>query len=106
MGVWRFSISLCGASHLGSGGYVASQALGKNWYEPLLTQRHICLLGRSVDLTKLLTQRLNKLQRQSIDVAIARCALALRLNDPIYAMKCAGQSQGALPFACYRHCFA
>ena len=50
----------------------AARALGKSWYETLLSQRSINLLGRSVDLAHLLGQRLNTMLRQSIETAIAR----------------------------------
>ncbi|XP_046852032.1 cytoplasmic FMR1-interacting protein 2-like isoform X2 [Xenia sp. Carnegie-2017] len=43
-----------------------------NLYETLLKQRHVQLLGRSIDLNRLLTQRINTAMLKSIDVAIAR----------------------------------
>lgn len=43
-----------------------------NRYETLLRQRHVQLLGRSIDLNKLITQRLNNAMIKSLDCAIAR----------------------------------
>eukprot|EP01114_Cavostelium_apophysatum_P018213 TRINITY_DN5592_c0_g1_i1.p1 TRINITY_DN5592_c0_g1~~TRINITY_DN5592_c0_g1_i1.p1 ORF type:complete len:1338 (-),score=458.14 TRINITY_DN5592_c0_g1_i1:118-4131(-) len=44
----------------------------KSRYEVLLKQRHIHLLGRSIDLNNLITQRMNTYLRQNIDHAISR----------------------------------
>ena len=41
-------------------------ALGKDWYLPLTSLRHAKILGRSVDLSRLLTQRMNAMIRQSL----------------------------------------
>ncbi|XP_048589343.1 cytoplasmic FMR1-interacting protein 2-like [Nematostella vectensis] len=43
-----------------------------NRYESLLQQRHVQLLGRSIDLNKLVTQRLNGFMTRSLDYAISR----------------------------------
>ncbi|CAH3019681.1 unnamed protein product [Porites evermanni] len=43
-----------------------------NRYETLLKQRHVQLLGRSIDLNKLITQRLNNAMIRSLDCAIGR----------------------------------
>ena len=50
----------------------AASALGKSWYETLLQQRSVNLIGRSVDLAQLLGQRMNTMLRQSIETAVAR----------------------------------
>lgn len=41
-------------------------------YETLLKQRHVQLLGRSIDLNKLICQRINASMHKSLEVAIAR----------------------------------
>lgn len=41
-------------------------------YESILKQRHIRLLGRSVDLNLLISQRINTYLRQNIDFAISK----------------------------------
>lgn len=43
-----------------------------NRYETLLKQRHVQLLGRSIDLNKLITQRINSDFLKSLELAIAR----------------------------------
>lgn len=43
-----------------------------NRYETLLKQRHVQLLGRSIDLNKLITQRINANMHKSIELAISR----------------------------------
>lgn len=43
-----------------------------NRYETLLKQRHIQLLGRSIDLNKLIAQRINAALQKSLDLAISR----------------------------------
>ncbi|XP_076048811.1 cytoplasmic FMR1-interacting protein Sra-1 isoform X2 [Oratosquilla oratoria] len=43
-----------------------------NRYETLLKQRHVQLLGRSIDLNKLICQRINASMHKSLEIAIAR----------------------------------
>lgn len=43
-----------------------------NRYETLLKQRHVQLLGRSIDLNKLITQRINAEMQKSLDLAICK----------------------------------
>ncbi|ROT84477.1 putative cytoplasmic FMR1-interacting protein [Penaeus vannamei] len=43
-----------------------------NRYDTLLKQRHVQLLGRSIDLNKLICQRINSSMHKSLEVAIAR----------------------------------
>ncbi|XP_078682479.1 cytoplasmic FMR1-interacting protein 2-like isoform X4 [Branchiostoma floridae x Branchiostoma belcheri] len=43
-----------------------------NRYETLLKQRHVQILGRSVDLNRLITQRISTAMQKSLDVAIGR----------------------------------
>lgn len=43
-----------------------------NRYETLLKQRHVQLLGRSIDLNKLITQRINANMQNSLELAISR----------------------------------
>jgi len=43
-----------------------------NRYETLLKQRHVQLLGRSVDLNRLICQRINNSLQKSLDLAISR----------------------------------
>ncbi|XP_065556681.1 cytoplasmic FMR1-interacting protein-like isoform X2 [Artemia franciscana] len=43
-----------------------------NRYETLLKQRHVQLLGRSIDLNRLITQRINQAVSKSLDLAISR----------------------------------
>lgn len=43
-----------------------------NRYETLLKQRHVQLLGRSIDLNKLITQRINADMHKSLELAISR----------------------------------
>ena len=50
----------------------ARRTIGKSWYETLLQQRNVTLIGRSVDLAQLLGQRMNTMLRQSIETAVAR----------------------------------
>ena len=41
-------------------------------YVTLLRQRHVQLLGRSIDLNRLVCQRINNSLQKSLDLAIAR----------------------------------
>ena len=41
-------------------------------YVTLLRQRHVQLLGRSIDLNRLVCQRINNSLQRSLDLAIAR----------------------------------
>ncbi|XP_071951857.1 cytoplasmic FMR1-interacting protein 2-like isoform X1 [Antedon mediterranea] len=43
-----------------------------NKYTTLLRQRHLQLLGRSIDMNRLITQRINTAMQKSLDLAIAR----------------------------------
>lgn len=43
-----------------------------NRYETLLKQRHVLLLGRSIDLNRLITQRINADMHKSLDLAISK----------------------------------
>jgi len=43
-----------------------------NRYETLLKQRHVQLLGRSIDLNKLITQRINADMQKSLDLAVSK----------------------------------
>lgn len=43
-----------------------------NRYETLLKQRHVQLLGRSIDLNRLIAQRVNAHLQKSLDLAISR----------------------------------
>ncbi|XP_039954773.1 cytoplasmic FMR1-interacting protein [Bactrocera neohumeralis] len=43
-----------------------------NRYETLLKQRHVQLLGRSIDLNKLINQRINANMHKSVELAICR----------------------------------
>lgn len=43
-----------------------------NRYETLMRQRHVQLLGRSIDLNKLITQRINVDMLKSLDLAISK----------------------------------
>ena len=43
-----------------------------NRYETLLKQRHVQLLGRSIDLNKLITQRINADMQKALDLAISK----------------------------------
>ncbi|XP_059481300.1 cytoplasmic FMR1-interacting protein isoform X1 [Neocloeon triangulifer] len=43
-----------------------------NRYETLLKQRHVQLLGRSIDLNKLITQRINADMQKSLDLALSK----------------------------------
>ncbi|KAJ8027992.1 Cytoplasmic FMR1-interacting protein 2 [Holothuria leucospilota] len=43
-----------------------------NRYETLLRQRHLQLLGRSIDLNRLITQRISTSMQKSLELAIAR----------------------------------
>lgn len=43
-----------------------------NRYETLMKQRHVQLLGRSIDLNKLITQRINVDLLKSLEVAITK----------------------------------
>lgn len=51
---------------------ISSLAISSNRYETLLKQRHVQLLGRSIDLNKLICQRINASMHKSLEVAIAR----------------------------------
>ncbi|XP_070552583.1 cytoplasmic FMR1-interacting protein 2-like isoform X2 [Ptychodera flava] len=43
-----------------------------NRYETLLKQRHVQLLGRSIDLNRLITQRVSTAMQKSLDLSISR----------------------------------
>ena len=43
-----------------------------NRYRTILKQRHVKILGRSIDLNKLIAQRVNAAIHKSLDVAISR----------------------------------
>ena len=43
-----------------------------NRYQTLLKQRHVQILGRSIDLNRLIGQRINAALQKSMDVAISR----------------------------------
>ena len=43
-----------------------------NRYQTLLKQRHVQILGRSIDLNRLVGQRINAALQKSMDVAISR----------------------------------
>ena len=43
-----------------------------NRYDTLLKQRHVQLLGRSIDLSKFICQRINASMHKSLDTAISR----------------------------------
>ncbi|XP_037086734.1 cytoplasmic FMR1-interacting protein-like isoform X2 [Pollicipes pollicipes] len=43
-----------------------------NRYETLMKQRHVLLLGRSIDLNKLISQRINANMQKSLDLALTR----------------------------------
>lgn len=43
-----------------------------NRYETLLKQRHVQLLGRSIDLNKLISQRINTDMQKSLDLAVSK----------------------------------
>jgi len=43
-----------------------------NRYETLMKQRHVQLLGRSIDLNKLITQRINVDLLKSLELAITK----------------------------------
>ena len=47
-------------------------ALGKTWLAPLLEMRNVRILGRSVDVSRLLTQRMNTMVRASLELALSR----------------------------------
>lgn len=47
-----------------------------NRYETLLRQRHLQILGRTVDLSRLIAQRLNAAMLKSLDLAISRFEIA------------------------------
>ncbi|NXW48788.1 CYFP1 protein, partial [Nyctiprogne leucopyga] len=48
------------------------QFLQSNRYETLLKQRHVQLLGRSIDLNRLITQRISAAMYRSMELAIGR----------------------------------
>ncbi|NXB12402.1 CYFP1 protein, partial [Cnemophilus loriae] len=48
------------------------QMLQSNRYETLLKQRHVQLLGRSIDLNRLITQRISAAMYRSMELAIGR----------------------------------
>lgn len=56
---------------LAAGAYILSYPRA-NRYETLLKQRHVQLLGRSIDLNKLITQRINADMQKSLDLAISK----------------------------------
>ena len=41
-------------------------------YETILKQRHVQILGRSIDLNKLIAQTINNVIQNSLDIAISR----------------------------------
>ena len=43
-----------------------------NRYQTLLKQRHVQILGRTIDLNRLIGQRINAALQKSLDVAISR----------------------------------
>lgn len=43
-----------------------------NRYETIVKQRHVLLLGRSIDLNKLISQRINANMQKSLDLALTR----------------------------------
>ena len=43
-----------------------------NRYETLLKQRHVQLLGRSIDLNRLISQRVNAALLKALELAVAR----------------------------------
>ena len=51
---------------------IKPQFPGANRYETLLKQRHVQLLGRSIDLNRLIGQRVNTALQKAVDVAISR----------------------------------
>lgn len=71
---------LAGSIYLDKRFRVECEALGINFqsyprcnrYETLLKQRHVQLLGRSIDLNKLITQRINADMQKSLELAISR----------------------------------
>ena len=58
------------AECMSAGSYLAHPRA--NRYETLLKQRHVQLLGRSVDLNRLVTQRINADMHKSLDLAISK----------------------------------
>ena len=60
-----------------------------NRYVTLLRQRHVQLLGRSIDLNRLICQRINNSLQKSLDLAIARfeagdiTGIVVRGNKPL-----------------------
>jgi cytoplasmic FMR1 interacting protein len=56
---------------MAAGAYILSYPRA-NRYETLLKQRHVQLLGRSIDLNKLITQRINADMQKSLDLAISK----------------------------------
>ena len=60
------------SQHLAWADTEVASALGKAWYLPLTSIQAARILGRSVDLSRLLTQRMNAMLRQSLDLALAR----------------------------------
>jgi len=47
-------------------------SIPKSRFSTILSQRHVQLLGRTLDLNRLITQRINNLLRQNVDYAISR----------------------------------
>jgi len=43
-----------------------------NRYETLMAQRHVQLLGRSIDLNRLISQRVNEAMLKALELSIAR----------------------------------
>lgn len=56
---------------LAAGAYILSYPRA-NRYETLVKQRNVQLLGRSIDLNKLITQRINADMQKSLDLAISK----------------------------------
>ena len=65
-------LSQRGVSELEASDALAAQSLGHDWYAPLLGTRRVHLLGRSVDLAQLLSQRMNAHLRSSVETAVSR----------------------------------
>lgn len=66
-----------------------------NRYETLLKQRHVQLLGRSIDLNKLITQRINADMHKSLDLAISK----FEAGDITGIVVCIIQNHQTLTFA-------
>ena len=66
-----------------------------NRYETLLKQRHVQLLGRSIDLNRLVTQRVNTEMLKALDFSITRfegqdiTGIVVSTNRKFYLERCA-----------------